>query len=241
MGNIIKAEELCRQDKDNICIIDIMPSAENSISNQIDAAEPNPEEIAKMIIEQAELDAQSILSSARDAAGSIRDEAYQSGYDKGYEEVQRDKQFYAERFSQLELELIEQFQKAWDDIEPEVVMLSVDIARKIVKREVDSNDGFVLTTVREALRQLRDRQDIKIWVNPQDYELALSSKDDIKSYCDGIRSMEIVENRRTGRGGCLIESRNGHLDARLETQFQVVENAMMEAIRDGKNDDLNES
>lgn len=235
MGNIIKAEVLFRQNRDSICVIDLAESS----NNQDDEIIPDAEEIAKAIIEQAKQDAQVLISAASKKAEVMQEQGYQDGFKKGQDEALRDKKFYSERFTKLEAELVDHFQKSWNELEPEMIMLSVDIARKIVKHEIESNDNFVLNTIREALRQLRDRQDIKIWVNPEDYQLVISSKDDIKSFCDGIRSMEIIENRRTDKGGCLIESKNGHLDARLETQFSVVENAMLEAIRDGKNNDLN--
>jgi flagellar assembly protein FliH len=235
LGNIIKAEELFRQNRDTVCVIDLVASSDN----QDDEIIPNAEETAKVIIEQAKREAQALISAAMKKADLIQEQGYQDGFKKGQDEALRDKKFYSERFAKLETELIEHFQKSWDEIEPEMIMLSVEIAKKIVKHEIDSNSNVVLVTIREALRQLRDRQDIKIWVNPDDYQLVISRKDDIKSFCDGIRSMEIVENRRTDKGGCLVESKNGHLDARIETQLNVVENAMLEAIRDGTHNDLN--
>ncbi|HOP79879.1 MAG TPA: FliH/SctL family protein, partial [Armatimonadota bacterium] len=52
--------------------------------------------------------------------------------------------------------------------------------------------------------------------------------------CDGIRAVEVIEDRRVDKGGCLIESGNGYLDARIDTQRKEVERALTEAVKYGK-------
>jgi flagellar assembly protein FliH len=39
---------------------------------------------------------------------------------------------------------------------------------------------------------------------------------------DGARQLEIIEDRRVGRGGCVIETSAGTIDARIDTQFEQI-------------------
>lgn len=201
----------------------------------------SPEEKAREIIAQAEEDAGVLVSEAMAEVESIRSSAYREGYEAGLHQLDCDRQEMAERVLQIEADAVDEIERFWTKIDPELLKLSVEIAEKVVRRHIEETDGFVLTTVKEGIRQLRDRQDLKIRVNPKDYKLMREEKDDVISSCDGIRNLEIIDDRRVDEGGCIIESGNGDLDARIETQLSEVEKALMEASRYGRSEDPSES
>ena len=196
----------------------------------------SPEDAARAIIEDANEQASALISAARQEAETIRTSAYQEGREASLDELEVEKTAFAERLTQIEADVERRVQEFWAAMEPELLKLAVDIAGKIVYQEIARNDEFVLANIKAALQQLRDRHDLKIHVNPVDYEFVREHKDEIASSCDGVRSIEIIEDRRVGRGGSLIESSNGHLDARLDTQLGEVERALLEAAHDGRNE-----
>ena len=55
-------------------------------------------------------------------------------------------------------------------------------------------------------------------------------RDDLLSLLDGIKNLEIVDDRRVGDGGCVIETNAGTIDAKIETQLAEVERALANAI-----------
>jgi flagellar assembly protein FliH len=200
----------------------------------------SPQEIAKTMLIQAQEEAASLVSAAMAEADSIRSAAYQEGYQVGLHQMDDLHQEQSERFSEIKADVERRIEEFWTMIEPELLRLSVDISKKIVRQRIEEDNEFVLTTVRDAIRQLRDRQDLKIRVSPEDYGLLRERKEDIISSCDGIRTLEIIDDRRVDQGGCLIESGNGNLDARLETQFDEVESALMEAVEHGESEEPTE-
>lgn len=193
-----------------------------------------PEDIAKAIIAQAEAEARELVEKATAEAESIRSAAYNEGYEKGLHQLDEARQEVIAQIARIEADAVKEIERFWSVIEPELLKLSVEIAGKIVRHHIDEADGFVLTTVKEGLRQLRDRQEIKIRVNPEDYDLMRERKEDVVSSCDGIKSIEIIDDRRVDAGGCVIESGNGDLDARIKTQLSEVEKALLEASRYGR-------
>jgi len=118
----------------------------------------------------------------------------------------------------------------FDRIEPEVVRLSVSIAEKILGRELELRPEAVVDTVRSAVRRLRDREQLRVSVNPRDFEHVRSARDDLISAVDGVRALEVVEDRRVDPGGCVIESQNGTLDARVKTQLDQLAAALEGAM-----------
>ena len=134
------------------------------------------------------------------------------------------------RLESLTARLQEEREAFFDRIEPELVRLAVTIGEKVVGRELEMRPETVVELVRSAMRRLRDRETLRVSVNPQDLQRVKEAREDLISTIDGVRKLEIVEDRRIDPGGCLIESPNGTLDARIRTQLEEVSEALEELI-----------
>lgn len=115
-------------------------------------------------------------------------------------------------------------------IEPELVRLSIAIAEKVIARELELRPDTVLDLLRTALKRIRDRENLRISVNPRDLEHVKQARDDLISAVDGLRKLEISEDRRVGPGGCVIESPSGTLDARINTQLDEITRALTDVM-----------
>ena len=51
-------------------------------------------------------------------------------------------------------------------------------------------------------------------------------REDLLTMLDGLRHLEIVDDRRVGDGGCVIETNAGTIDAKIETQLAEVARAL---------------
>jgi len=216
-------------------LVDPGAFSEHELRMRRHRSEP-PETRAKSIVREARLEAEEIVSAAVQEAEDIRRTAYEEGHAEGAREFGVRSAECGVRLEETLADIGRQLDEFWISTEQELLKLSVDIARKIVHREINENQESVLSTVKIALYQLRDRQSLKLRVNPAEYELLREHKEEIMSSCDGMRSLEILEDRRVEQGGCLIESDSGSLDARIETQLKEVERALLEAAHDGRND-----
>ncbi|MHB0912669.1 MAG: FliH/SctL family protein [Armatimonadota bacterium] len=230
MSGVIKGELLADQGFGAVRVIGVEAIMRNRAGS---SKHLSPQETAASVIDRANEEAARIVSAARDEAEEIRAQAHREGRDEGLRQLDTERAEIAERAAGLQTELEDRLDRFWIEIEPELLKLSVDIAGKIVRHEVDEQQEFVLGTVKAGLKQLRDRHEINIRVNPGDYELLRNRKDDVACSCDGIRNLEVIDDRRVGRGGCVIESGHGSLDARIETQLGEVERALLEAANDG--------
>jgi flagellar assembly protein FliH len=142
-------------------------------------------------------------------------------------------QAYREKLSRLDaMAAAAQVERAefFDRMEPELVRLSVAIAEKIIGQEMAMRPEVVVDIVRAAMRRLRDREQLRVSVNPTDIEQVRVARDDLISAVDGVRKLEITEDRRVSPGGCVIESQNGTLDARIDTQLAEITAALEGAM-----------
>ena len=98
----------------------------------------------------------------------------------------------------------------------------------MLKDEVSTRRDVVVNIVKDTLKRVVDKDLVRIRVNVADTPAIKSRRDEIASLVDGIRNLEIVEDRRIGLGGTVIETNAGRLDARIETQLDEIRRAFSE-------------
>lgn len=115
--------------------------------------------------------------------------------------------------------------EVYSNAEKEAVELALAIARKIVCHEVNTSKTVVLSVVKEALKRVVDHKKVKIRVNPSDLNVIKEAKSQFSDFVDNTENITIEEDEAILNGGCVIETDLGEIDARIEKQFQTVEEA----------------
>jgi flagellar assembly protein FliH len=72
----------------------------------------------------------------------------------------------------------------------------------------------------EALVTMRDSRDIRIVVNPDDFELAGRYLQKLSKTMPQAGSAEVLPDPEVSRGGCIVRSSYGQIDQQLETQLE---------------------
>ena len=100
-----------------------------------------------------------------------------------------------------------------------VLELSLDVARQVVAGELAARPDRVLDVVNLALKQMAETQrESRLLLNPDDAVL-------VRPHLEGVLDksrLRIVEDARIARGGCLIETSQGDLDATLQARWRQV-------------------
>jgi len=121
---------------------------------------------------------------------------------------------------------MEQLQRrACRDLESEIVRLALDVARKVVGREVQADVETVAGIVRDAVNRVEHAEQITIRMNPGDMQrLAELNPRRLDELAEAGRTRFEADASITS-GGCRVESDSGDIDARLEQRFKIVEEA----------------
>ena len=107
-----------------------------------------------------------------------------------------------------------------------MLALTLDIARQVVKTEVQQNPEVIRQVISNAIRRVTDKENVRIRVSVADAPCVKEMRDDLLEVIDGLRHLEIIDDRRVGEGGCVIETNAGTIDAKIETQFGEVARAL---------------
>lgn len=181
------------------------------------------------LIEAAKAEAQALVQAAKAEASAVTLEARNRGLEEGRAAA-------ADEWKQAIENMLAEKQRFSDDlessmlgIETQLVDLAVEIASKIVRAEVERGSEVVLRAVQSALTQIRDRSSLTIRVNASDLETARATRDQISSFVDGVKELEIVEDRRVEKGGVVIDSGDGTLDARPSSQLSEIRRKLQDS------------
>ncbi|MBI2266779.1 MAG: hypothetical protein HYU64_16720 [Armatimonadetes bacterium] len=193
---------------------------------------------AEAVLEQARIQAETIVQDAQNKAKKLLEESKlycqsaqshanregfalgkEEGARAGYEEVQS---LILEARSTLEQAMAER-DALLRGAESEVAQLAVKIAERIIQTEVAAKPEIVLGVIRSTLEKVKDRESVIIKVNPGDLDMVRNNRETYSRIVEGLRSMEIQGDPRVERGGCVVETNLGNVDARISTQLAALE------------------
>lgn len=150
---------------------------------------------------------------------ALQEEARKLGYEAGLEQGRRAMEQERMRLRQLS----ESLGMALDSLDfrlaDQVLNLALDVARQVIAGELASRPERILDVVKLALQQIAEStREARLLLNPED---ALIVRPILNDLLDKSR-LRIVEDGRIVRGGCLIETQQGDLDATLQARWRQV-------------------
>ncbi len=103
-----------------------------------------------------------------------------------------------------------------------ILKLCLEICRKIIASEITSNQDIILNVTRKALSYIAEREKLIIRVAPDDLKILNDKRDFWEPVTEKIKDVSIEPDERVKKGGCIIESNSGTVDARLGIQMDEI-------------------
>ena len=107
-----------------------------------------------------------------------------------------------------------------------ILNLVFSVTEKVINREISTNRDIVHGVLKSAIKQVLDKEGIIVRLHPEDYRYMMETNPGIIDGFDDIRSMSIVEDSTIRRGGVVIDTSSGEVDARLDQQLHEVRKAI---------------
>ncbi len=159
--------------------------------------------------------------------------AYENGFNQGEKagrEIAEQKvEAVMRRYAEAILEIGRLRATLLTQVEREVVKLAVQIAKKIIHREIQADPDIIQTLVRVALSHVAEKSAVTVHLSPVDYNYLLEQRAEL-SQSEG-RDISLLADKSVERGGCLIQTECGDIDARIEEKFREVEHAFFEDLK----------
>ncbi|MCG8569418.1 MAG: flagellar assembly protein FliH [Spirochaetes bacterium] len=203
-------------------------------TNESQEIKSSAEAEAQEIIQQAKTEAQGIEREVQEKESRILNEArkrgYEEGWDEGYGKGSEEVKRLVERIQIILDAAIKKRNDIFIETEHQIIGLVLLIAKKVIKVISENQKNVVINNVVQALRKLKSRGEVAIRVNLADLELTTQHKRDFVEMIEGVKSIKILEDSTVDRGGCIIETDFGALDARISSQLQEIEERILELM-----------
>lgn len=162
--------------------------------------------------------------------------AYQKGFHQGRDEGirmgQEEIRPYIQVFQTIVKEWEERKETLFKENEVVIVQLAFEIAKKVVHQEISTNPDLILYVVREALKKVDKEGHLIIKLNTEDVAVLergmKTHLPELKQFTD----IQLVPEKSIERGGCILESESGIINAELNVQLQKIEDSLLEEKRD---------
>lgn len=168
-------------------------------------------------------DDRNLISRAREEAQSIKEAASKEGYQAGLAQA-------ADAIEEVKNSItafLGAKQEVFDYIAPNIMEISLDIAKKIIKREIQQDPSIILENIKEILKGLsKEETKITLKVNPTQVSLLKMEVPSLLSDNGLDAKILIVGDEDMTEGGCVVETANGVVDASIETQLSVISEAL---------------
>ena len=197
---------------------------------------------AAEIIEQARQEADQIIRKAEAKKTQIEKEldqvfenaqqngfaaGYQEGLEAGYQEVKNQTAEFLASLDSIISAAVQKRSAALSRLEEDFLKLSLYIAEKLIKREIESDPAWLVPTIRSGLEQLANHDYVTIRVSPETYQTLHNAS----AYADVFSGrIRWESDSALGVNDCIIETEFGAIDASLDSRFAKLGAALREQI-----------
>ncbi len=111
--------------------------------------------------------------------------------------------------------------------EADTVRLAIDIARRVLHRELSLDGSALEALVKAAITKLQGQEIYRVRVHPDQEKLM---RDCLEQQGRGT-GVEVISDSTQPKGGVSFEISRGTLDASVDTQLREIENGLVDQMR----------
>lgn len=181
------------------------------------------DEVAAML-EDARNEALTIIGEAEDKVGELRDQAWEEGYSSAYAQAKNEVEEIIAKANKeadtLKKQLSTEREKYLQSLEQQMLGIALDVAGKILSKELDSDDNAYLSMLRDAVARMPAEDSVSIRLHPEEYERFFNKKEAKIQTPNGNINAKLIADPTLERYDALIESPSGVVDAGANTQLE---------------------
>ena len=172
-------------------------------------------EEAKRIVDEARSEAKRIVDEAERDAAAIRQRAQDEGLEAGRAEAAT----LLARAAALR-------DRALVDAEKDTATVALAAAERIVGEELAIAPEHIASIVGQALARARRANEVVVTVCPEDAESLRTLQEKVAAHAGQPARFSIREDPAVSRGGCVVRTELGEIDARVEVQLAALAHAL---------------
>ena len=185
-----------------------------------------PDGIRRMPLRQLLLLEQDFDRAGQSAYERGKQEGHQAGYAQGMAAGQREARDVVASLSPMVADITAQREAILVGAKDHVLQLALKIAEKLTFGAAAINPGITFSIIEGVIRQLTDKSHITVKVHPDHLPVLKEQIEKFGSRDNGVKDLRLEADPRVRHGGCFIETPAGDIDARLDSMYEVLRQAL---------------
>lgn len=166
-------------------------------------------------------------------ANQAAEEGYNQGYSAAVDQVKQDYSSFIKQAENTVTAAKEDYFKKMEASEPIMLDLAITIAKKIISETLADNEKSWLELLKKAVLEVREQEEVKVYVHPKWFELTLFHKNELQEIALHTRELLIYPDEYLQEDGCIIETPYGQMDVSLDSQLLEIKKSLFEKLREG--------
>lgn len=187
---------------------------------------------AEEIIAKAKADAAKIIQDAHSEEQKIKisakEDGFKQGHDEGYSAGESEIGRLVDRLRKMVEAVMLRREEILKETEQQIIDLVILMTRKVVKIISETQKTTIMSNILAALKKVKARGTVALHVNLEDLRLATANVDEFIKRVENIQGITVVEDSTVEKGGCIVETDFGAIDARISSQLNELEDKIME-------------
>ncbi len=208
----------------------------NDIAAEADALLKSAKQQADEIINNAQQKAKQLYEQAKeDGFNEGKKEGVEEGKKQGHQLAHTESQEQYAKMSEENISLLKNIFEAIEnqkhqilwDAEQDMVKLSLEIAKKVIKISDKFHVDIALENIKSAIELVGKKTDIEIKLHPDDLSHIETLTNQREQYFGDYGTISFISDEAISRGGCLLVTSDCQVDSQLETQIERIADAMI--------------
>lgn len=220
------AEEIVKRAQDTAL------EAVNSGNQEVLVIRANAEAEAQKIIDDAKAEAERIIANANAEQEAIKIQARETGkaegHADGFKAGEEEQNRLVERIHKIIESIMTRREEILKETESQIVELVLIMTRKVVKVLTDTQKTVIANNVLAALNKVKTRGNVTLRVNMEDAKITTANLNEFTKRVENVQAITVVEDSTVGKGGCIVETDFGEIDATIQHQLQELEAKIIE-------------
>lgn len=190
---------------------DVHPATDQK---RVSASEYSTLASAMEIVEKAREDVAQLLENTKKECETLKQNAEEEGMEKGLEKFNEHIFFFDNELKALR-----------HSLQQMVLPIALKAAKRIVAKELETSPETIVDIVIQAISPISESRKVTIYVNREDKDFLDAQKSRLKEILQQAEILTIQEKPDVERGGCIIQTEGGMINATIENQWRALERA----------------
>jgi len=116
----------------------------------------------------------------------------------------------------------------------DMLRLVIAVARRVILAEVESKPETILKVIQKALQTAIRSDEFRVRIHPDDLAVATENRPMFVASVSGLQNLVIEADAGIERGGCMVESELGEVDATIDSQLDEIHKHLQNSLDSGQ-------